>query len=202
VGDLSPEQREYMGEVGHAGAYLNRLVQNLLRLSRLERGELEAHCARIDVAEVVRRSLKTVGGVARGREVKLEPQFPAEPATAWADPDLLEEALVNILENAVEFSPPGGSVDVTVENGENGARIEVRDRGPGLPPGGVDALFARYSQGPASPWSSRSGFGLGLYIANVHLGLMAGKLGADDHPDGGAVFTCTLVADDPAGESS
>jgi signal transduction histidine kinase len=195
VGELSPPQREYLGEIGHAGAYLNRLVQNLLRLSRLERGELEAHCARIDVAEVVRRSLRTVGPVARGRDVLLAPGFPAGPATAWADPDLLEEALVNLLENAVEFSPPGGSVDVTLENGEDGTRIRVRDRGPGLPPGAADALFERFTQGPRSPWSSRGGFGLGLYIARVHLDLMAGSLGAADHPEGGAVFTCELRAE-------
>jgi len=195
VGGVSPSQREYLAEIDHACAYLNRLVQNLLRLSRLERGELEAHCARVDVSEIVRQSLRTVAAVARGHDVKLEPALPDGTAIAWADPDLLEEALVNILENAVEFSPPGGSVDVTLENGEDGARIRVRDHGPGLPPGGPAALFDRYSQGPRSPWSRREGFGLGLFIASVHLGLMSGRLGADDHPEGGAVFTCSLSAE-------
>jgi signal transduction histidine kinase len=202
VGELAPAQREYLGEIDHAGAYLNRLVQNLLRLSRLERGELETHCALVDVGDVVRRSLKTVSAVARGKDVQLVPGLPDAPAVAWADPDLLEEALVNILENAVDFSPPGGSVDVTLENGENGARIRVRDRGPGLPPGGAEALFGRFRQGPRSPWSSRGGFGLGLYIANLHLGSMAGRLGAEDHPEGGAVFTCALTSEAPREESS
>jgi signal transduction histidine kinase len=202
VGELAPTQREYLDEIDHSCGYLNRLVQNLLRLSRLERGELEAHCSRIDVAEVVQSGLRTVGAVARRHDVKLEPALSGDPAIAWADPDLLEEALVNILENAVEFSPPGGSVDVTLENGEDGARIRVRDHGPGLPPGGAASLFDRFSQGPRSPWSRREGFGLGLFIASVHLGLMAGSLSADDHPEGGAVFTCSLPTHGPGPKES
>jgi signal transduction histidine kinase len=197
VGDLTDDQREYLHEIRHSCGYLNRLVQNLLRLSRLEQGEVEADCERIDVVGVVRQSLTTLGPVARARGVILAPELPAGSATAWADAHLLEEALVNILENAVEFSPPGAAVDVTVENGEDGTRILVRDRGPGLPPGAAATLFERFSQGPSSPWASRKGLGLGLHIANVHLHLMAGGLQAGNHPEGGAVFTCSLRGDAP-----
>jgi two-component system phosphate regulon sensor histidine kinase PhoR len=202
VGELTADQREYLREIGHSSAYLTRLVQNLLRMSRLERGELAAHCDRIDLARVVRDSLTTLGAVARARDVAIVPGLPRQPVLAWADADLLEEALVNILENAVEFSPPGGSVDVMLENDENGARILVRDRGPGLPSGGAAEMFSRFSQGPASPWASRQGFGLGLHIANVHLRLMEGNLQATDHPEGGAVFTCSLRGDAPAPEET
>lgn len=202
VGEVSDEQREYLHEVGHSAAYLNRLVHNLLRMSRLERGELEASCARVDLRDVVRASLTTLGPVARARGVDIEPEVPAEPVLAWADPALLEEALVNLLENAVDFSPPSGSVDVTLEKGEDEARILVRDRGPGLPPGGGAALFERFSQGPPSPWASRQGFGLGLHIASVHLSLMGGALGAADAPGGGAVFTCSLRGDAPGPEGT
>ena len=202
VGEVTADQREYLREIGHSCGYLTRLVQNLLRMSRLEHGELEAHCERIDLAGVVRDSLTTLGAVARAREVTIVPTLPGEPVLAWADADLLEEALVNILENAVEFSPPGGSVDVVLENGENGARVLIRDRGPGLPPGGAAAMFGRFSQGAPSPWASRQGFGLGLHIAKVHLRLMEGELQATDHPEGGAVFTCSLRGDAPALEET
>jgi signal transduction histidine kinase len=202
VGDLPERQREYLRDIGHSCGYLNRLVQNLLRLSRLERGALEAHCRPLDVADVVRASLTTVGPVARARDVTVRPTLPAGASSAWGDPELLEEALVNLLENAVEFSPPGGTVDVSVERDENGPRVLVRDRGPGLPPGGAAALFERFSRGPESPFASHQGMGLGLHIANVHLGLMEGSLHAADHPDGGAVFTCALRSDPPAAEGS
>jgi K+-sensing histidine kinase KdpD len=202
VGELSSSQREYLAEIDHSCTYLNRLVGNLLRLGRLEREELEAHCERVDVAEVVRRSIQTVGAVARGHDVTIVPVLSNGPSLAWADSDLLEEALVNILDNAVEFSPPGSAVDLTLDATSGRTQIRIRDRGPGLPEGGAAALFERFSQGPRSPWSRREGFGLGLYIANLHLGLMAGTLSAHDHPKGGAVFTCSLPIHDPRAEEA
>jgi two-component system sensor histidine kinase CreC len=140
--------------------------------------------------------------MARREDVVLEPPPPDVTTNAWCDPDLLEEALVNILENAVEFSPPGAAVDVELESGDDAVRVLVRDRGPGLPDGDAGNLFRQFSQGPRSPWARREGLGLGLYIASVHLGLMAGDLAAGNHRDGGAVFTCSLRREPPdPGES-
>ncbi|MBZ0269108.1 hypothetical protein K8I85_13195, partial [bacterium] len=197
VGELDPRQREYVGEIEHSVSYLNRLVNNLLRMSRLERGELEAHCAPVDLREVVRRSVRTVGAAAAARDVRLSVPEDAAPARAWADAHLLEEALVNLLENAVQFSPPGATVDVSFESGDDGARVRVRDHGPGLPEGGAAALFERFTRGPLSPWSRHEGVGLGLSIARMHLQMMAGRLEAGEAPGGGAVFTCTLAVEAP-----
>jgi len=146
---------------------------------------------------VAEQSARLVEATARARDVTVSVSPTGSPAVAWADPHLLEEALVNLLENAVEFSPPGGKVDVTVETRDDGVRIGVRDRGPGLPSGGSATLFDRFIQGPHSPWARHEGFGLGLFIAREHLKLMHGSLDASDHPDGGAVFTCSLAARAP-----
>jgi len=202
VGELEPRQREYVSEIAHSATYLGRLVENLLQMSRLERGSLAARCAPENVRAVAESAVRTVAATARTRSVTVAVSAPGSPARAWSDPHLLEEALVNLLENAVEFSPPGAMVDVTVETSEDGTRIRVRDRGPGLPPGGAATLFDRFTQGPRSPWVHHEGFGLGLFIAREHLHLMGGALDAHDHPEGGAVFTCSLASRPPSGEES
>ena len=202
VGELTPRQVDYLSEIEHSCSYLTRLVQNLLRLSRIERGKLEARCEEVDVRDVARRSLTTVAAVARGHDVALTPAFPDHPSIAWADPDLLEEALVNILENALEFSSSGSSVDVVLDARRGGKCISIRDRGPGLPDEIGEALFERYSKGPPSPRAGHDGHGLGLHIARVHLELMGGELAAENHPEGGAVFTCRLRNRNPREASS
>jgi signal transduction histidine kinase len=107
------------------------------------------------------------------------------------------EVVLNLADNAIKFSPRGGTVEIRVDRAPGERReLSVRDQGPGL--GGVDPslLFQRFHQGAGSPHARQHGFGLGLYIVKSYVELMHGEVTAGERDAGGAVFACLLP---PAG---
>jgi signal transduction histidine kinase len=111
-----------------------------------------------------------------------------------ANPGKVFEVAMNLIDNAVKYSPPGTAVDILVERLDDGRPgFSVRDRGPGFDPQDAQKLFERFQQGDPSPHSQQHGFGLGLYIVKSYLSLMNGDVEARVHPEGGAIFTCVLT---------
>jgi signal transduction histidine kinase len=93
----------------------------------------------------------------------------------------------------VSYSPSGSSVEIVVEQEPPGRqRMTVRDHGPGLGEGEEERVFQRFQQGRPSPYVKQTGFGLGLYIVRSYAEMLAGSVTAANHPDGGAVLTCTF----------
>ncbi len=201
AGDLNPKQKEYLSSIRNAVDHLAGLVTNLLEISRLEKSVVEVVYELHDLQKAVQRAAGTVEPLAEAKGVKLETQF-AGPCEALVNEDKLTEVLVNLLENAVRFSPPAGIVTLQVESPDHDtARITIRDRGPGL--GGLADPFGRFVQGTPSPDGSGGGYGLGLTIAKEYVELMGGEIRGGDHPDGGAVFTIELTrAEKPTGDQS
>jgi two-component system sensor histidine kinase KdpD len=97
---------------------------------------------------------------------------------------------VNILDNAVKYSPPGAAVTIQDAVADGWWRLQVTDNGPGLSPGADP--FGRFTQGAPSPHSARKGFGLGLYIVRQYVQLMHGEVTGDNADGGGARFTVRL----------
>jgi signal transduction histidine kinase len=193
VGELNGEQREYVQSIAQSCEHLNRLVSNLLEISRLDRGKLELELATIAPALAWRHALGTVAPLAQAKNVALE-LIESEPgAVARGHADKLIEVAVNLLDNAIKYTAPDSKVTVTIGTQEaGGLAMSVRDRGPGLGGQAPEDLIGRFAQGAPSPSSSRKGFGLGLHIVVTYLELMGGTLTAGDHPEGGAEFTCRL----------
>jgi signal transduction histidine kinase len=202
VGELTPDQADYMGSIATSGAHLNRLVDNLLEISRLEDARQSLVIADFQAAEVWSEAMTTVRPLAEAKDVTLEMVRPDEGVPlVRGHRDKMIEVTVNLLDNAVKYTAPGTVVTVTVESPKaDTLTVALRDRGPGLCGQRPKDLLGRFAQGEPSPHSSRKGFGLGLHIAATYLDLMGGRLEAGDHPDGGAVFTCILpLAGSPAG---
>jgi len=201
AGDLNPKQKEYLSSIRDAVDHLAGLVTNLLEISRLEKSKVEVVCEPRDPVAAVRRAAGTVKPLAEAKDVKLETIITGSDQ-ALANEDKLTEVLVNLLENAVRYSPPGGVVTIAVESPDRDrVRITVRDQGPGLDD--LTDPFGRFVQGKASPDGSKGGYGLGLTIAREYVNLMRGEIQGADHPDGGAVFTIDLSRTDiPMGEQS
>ncbi len=187
AGDLNPRQQEYLRSLEDAVDHLGGLVTNLLEISRLEKSTLKVECRPCDPGQVLARSVGTVKPLADAKGVRLEPEI-ASTSLIQANEDKLAEVLVNILENAVRYSPAGAPVAAKVA-GADGRQvvITIRDHGPGL--GGLEDPFARFVQGTPSPGGDTGGYGLGLTIAREYVQLMGGTIRGGDHPDGGAVFT-------------
>jgi len=201
AGELNPKQHEYLSSIKDAVDHLAGLVTNLLEISRLEKSKVEVVCELQEPAKAVRRAAGTVKPLAEAKDVKLETIIKGSDK-ALSNEDKLTEVLVNLLENAVRYSPSGGVVTLAVEStDQDTVRITIRDQGPGL--GDLTDPFGRFVQGEASPDGAKGGYGLGLTIAREYVNLMWGEIQGADHPEGGAVFTIDLTrTDKPVGEQS
>ena len=203
AGDLSPNQAEYLQSMQAAASLLNRLVENLLEISRFERGVFEIERERIELLPVLEQAVLTVKPLAVSKRVTFELQGEKLAQPVHGNAEKLTEVVVNLLENAVKFSPPDGEVTISITAGEaDWQEFVVRDQGPGLDQQEGTSLFARFEQGRPSPYSQQHGFGLGLYIVKSYLEMMGGEVSAANHPDGGAIFTCRLPGESPPAAGS
>jgi len=175
-----------------AAGQLARLVNNLLDLSRLEQPGARAESARVDLLPVVQEAVATVEPSARARNIRFDVSVSPRVRPVSGDRGQLLEIVTNLLENAARYSPDGQTVDVQLEPNGEGQMLVVRDRGPGISESERERIFQRFEQGRPSPYTKGRGFGLGLYVARSYLELMRGSIHAENHPEGGARFVCTV----------
>jgi two-component system sensor histidine kinase KdpD len=161
-------------------------------MSRLQAGALGMYPEPTSVAEVVARALDDLGAPARDVAVRI----PAEPPDAYADPVLTERVLVNLLSNALRYSPPGRPPLVSVS--ELGGFVEARvvDYGPGIPAGDWDQVFLPFQR--FGDRDNETGVGLGLALSRGLAEAMHGTLTPDTTPGGGLTMTLRLPAVDGA----
>ncbi len=164
---------------------LDRLVANLLSLSRIEAGALQPNHQSVDVAELIGFCAKRLDRVFHAvvLEVRLAPDLPPIDA----DFTQLDQTLTNLLENAARHSPVDGTVVVEATADATDMTITVSDEGPGIDPGQLDVIFEPFRSGPIAGWS-----GIGLAICKAVVEAHGGTITAGDSPAGGARFTVTL----------
>jgi two-component system phosphate regulon sensor histidine kinase PhoR len=180
---------------------LQELVSDLLELSRLE-NSLPGQGMRpqpVPLAELVDQVWQGIRPLAEQRGVHLAlEEIPEASVTVWADVSRLHRALLNLFDNAVRFSPEGGTVEVQLRSGPSWCLLSVRDQGPGLGEDDLEHLFERFYRGdPSRSRSPRGGSGLGLAIVQQIAHAHGGRVQASNHPQGGALLELLL----PIGEA-
>lgn len=193
--DLQPAQREELiGAICDEAERLERLVANLLDMSRLQSGVLEVKREWVPLEEIVGAALQQLERQlgARPVRVNLAPGLPLVPV----DPILLEQVFCNLLENAARYTPAGAGVTITARPVEGAVEVTVDDEGPGLEPGSEGRVFEKFYRGAVSG----PGAGLGLAICRGVVEAHGGSLEAGRAPGGGARFTLRipLVGTPPA----
>jgi two-component system sensor histidine kinase KdpD len=186
---LDPTVRRELAEsILEESERLARLVGNLLDMTRLQAGALEARRQWQPVEEVIGAALGRLSRPLEDRQVAthVAPDLPFIPL----DDLLIQQVLVNLLENAIRHTPPGSPIDVTAMADAESVVVEVADRGPGLPQGDTDRLFAKFFR--AGDTAGRPGTGLGLAICRGIVELHGGTIQASNRPGGGAVFRFSL----------
>jgi signal transduction histidine kinase len=114
---------------------------------------------------------------------------------ALADVERIEQVIVNLTDNAIKYSPNGGAVDFALQSEGNEIRIQVRDHGPGIPPGDREAIFKKFHTTPSSGRGEKpGGTGLGLAICSQIVRAHGGRIWVEDNEGEGSVFTFTLPA--------
>ena len=168
--------------------HMSQLMNRLLLASRLETGELPIRHDQVNMATVAQKVVARISPTAGKHHFSVE--FPGDLPPVDGDPDLLEEVLVNLLDNAVKYSPSSGDVNVAGSVDAGGTvTVKVSDSGVGVPRWESRRIFERFhrSQNPNS--SHPRGMGLGLYICDEIMKAHGGGISVSDNPGGGSVFT-------------
>jgi signal transduction histidine kinase len=114
-------------------------------------------------------------------------------ATVHGDPELLRQAIENVVRNAIRFSPPGETVEVQLETAPEAALVTVQDRGPGMSKVNLENVFAPFFRAPSDDKDAPDGFGVGLAIAQQVVRLHNGTISADRRPGGGLIVAIALA---------
>jgi K+-sensing histidine kinase KdpD len=188
--DLHDEdtRQELLASVSDEAERLDRLVGNLLSMSRIEAGSLHVDDQVVDVAELVELTALRVGPLFTQVvvDVQIDPALPLIDG----DPALLDEVISNLLENAARYAPPGSTVSVELACADGPAVVlRVQDHGPGVPIEHRDEVFQAFWRGPESRSS-----GLGLAIVRAVVEAHCGSIALSETPGGGATFDVVLPA--------
>ena len=186
-------QQELLESIRDEAERLNRLVQNLLEMTRLESGALQLHRDWHPLEEVVGAALGRMAKSLANRLVAVN--VPPDLPLVAMDDVLIEQVLVNLLDNAVKYTPPESAIRIIATATDRKVTVEVADHGPGLPHGQEDRVFEKFYR--AAP-RNRQGAGLGLAICRGIVEAHGGRIWAQNLPEGGVAFLVTLpLADTP-----
>jgi two-component system, OmpR family, sensor histidine kinase KdpD len=185
-------QRELLESVHGEAERLNRLVQNLLEMTRLESGALQLHRELHPPEEVIGAALSRLASRLANRRVTT--RVPPDLPLVAMDDVLVEQVLVNLLDNALKYTPPGSPLEIVSTATDETLTIEVTDHGPGLPPGEEERVFDKFHRG--EPVGAR-GAGLGLAICRGIVRAHGGRIWAQNVPGGGVSFLFTLPIGQP-----
>jgi K+-sensing histidine kinase KdpD len=186
---LSASQRELVSIVSEESDRLNRLVTEVLEMSRTEAGQLRLNRESCSVENLLQGALQESKRLLEGREIQLQ-IAPLLPFVS-ADAELIQTVLRSLLDNAAKYSSAGEAISVLAEQDDRFVRISVTDRGPGLSEEELSQVFERYYRGAATQADVR-GMGIGLAVARDIVRAHGGKIWAESSPGQGSRFSFTL----------
>jgi two-component system sensor histidine kinase KdpD len=190
---LSPAQIETAEAIQDEARRMSTLVSNLLDMARIESGEVKLNLQWQPLEEVVGSALNAAHGMLLQHVVDVH--IPRDLPLVRFDALLIERVLVNLLENASKYTPPGSQVTLSAEVIGDRLSVSVSDNGPGLAQGREEAVFQKFTRGERE--SATPGVGLGLSICRAIVEAHQGKIVATHRPGGGARFTFTLPLGNP-----
>ncbi len=194
-GPISPEQRDHLQVILRSVNQLHAMIRDLLEATRAESGKLRIEPRCLALVELVRQAIAMIRPLALDKRISVELESSDHIPLLYADPDRVLEVLINLLDNAVKFTPPEGRVTVKLNMQETDpefAYVSVADNGRGISPEALPLIFERLYQDPDSVDGNRNGLGLGLYIAKELVNLHGGRIWVASQPGVGTTFTFNL----------
>jgi signal transduction histidine kinase len=185
----------YFEHIQKAGNRLLTLLNDLLDLSRLDADRMTYDSSAHRLGDTVQAAINEVSSLSTPRGIDIRLPDDAPSLTLRYDQARITQVLINLLSNAIRFSPDGGRIEIRIASGAQladgkpAAMLSVRDMGPGIPPDDIRIIFDAFEQG-SQPRSG--GSGLGLAISQRIIRDHGGEISAANHPDGGAIFTLRL----------
>jgi NtrC-family two-component system sensor histidine kinase KinB len=185
------QRRTFLSYIASEAQRLTGIVDALLNVARLEAGDLQIELAPTDVRSVVSEVVKGVeeSGMVNGHRIEVD--LPTEPLDAAADREKLRQIVANLVDNAVKFSPHGGTVTVAVRRTAGSVEVRVVDRGPGIPATERARIFRKFYRGDYARGRPGS-TGIGLFIAEGLVRAMGGRIWVDSEEGEGSSFAFEL----------
>lgn len=190
--DRTPEEyKAALTDCRASGRQMSQLVERLLALARLDAGVVPVQAKDVEVTEVAEVCSAIMRPLAESRGLHLT-YHEAPPVTASTDPDKLNEAINNLLHNAIEYNRAAGSIDVRVARRNGSVVVEVADTGIGIAPQNRERIFERFFRADPSRQADGLHAGLGLAITKSYIELMGGRLSVESCEGQGSTFTIEL----------
>jgi len=198
TGLLNEKQSRYLTRIKSNADRLTRLINDILDLSRIEAGKIDLQPAVLPLVTLAKEVTEGLRPVAVDKLISLEVASPDASVTAWADRDKVIQVLMNLIGNAVKFTPTHGKVSVTVErNGDEWVQTSVADTGPGIPLEEANKIFDKFYQIAQAGKQKARGTGLGLAISKALVEMHGGRIWVESEVGRGSTFFFTLPAQQP-----
>src|SRR6266571_752639 len=191
--DASREQVEDFNQILLCAARMRSSLQDVLQIRSIEDGALRARRQPVRLMDTVREAVGTASLEARSRGIDVRCSSEGDRVIE-IDPELVVRSIENLVHNAVKYSKGGDAVEVSVHGGAGNARLEVADRGPGIPDEMKERVFDKFAAVESRRLQAGRGFGLGLYLVNLTMAAHGGTACVRDREGGGSIFTLSFPA--------
>jgi len=195
LGDLTPGQREHLTFALDNVKQLKDMVSDLLDITRVETHKLNVEPQHTSPVKLIAEALSTCRTNAAAKNISLRSDVRPDLPFVWADPARVRQILINLIDNGIKFTPEGGTITVEsrpIVEGEGFLCLSVSDTGCGISPANREAIFDRLAQVKSRAEASRSGLGLGLFIARELVSRHAGRIWVESQLGRGSTFYFTL----------
>jgi heavy metal sensor kinase len=187
----SAEYKESLAIIQDEARRLTRLIDDLLNLARADAGHVNLRVEEFYLNDLLAECCRSVQGAATAKSIDVTCQSPGDVAYR-GDPELLRRLVLNLLDNAIRYTPPGGKVSASLEAANGNLRLQVADTGVGIPPEAAPHIFERFYRGDQARSRQNGGFGLGLSIVKWIAESHRGTVELSNHPGAGTTFTVLL----------
>jgi two-component system phosphate regulon sensor histidine kinase PhoR len=192
--DDEETSREFLGVIDRHATRMSRLIDDLLTLSRLESQQMAIVPTPVDLSELLNSTEKSFRKHAKDKGVTLSAKVPEDLPVVLGDHDRLEQVVVNLLDNAIKYTPEGGSVILRATSESGVIKVEVVDTGIGIPEADMPRIFERFYRVDKARSRDLGGTGLGLAIVKHIMQGHNGTLNVESSPGVGSTFSFTLKA--------
>jgi PAS domain S-box-containing protein len=198
IGDLNGKQVGYLTRIKSNSDRLARLINDLLDLSTIEAGKIDLRPTKLSLVTLVKEAAESLRPVATEKLINLTVMSADPGVIAWADRDKVIQVLMNLIGNALKFTPTRGKVTIAVaKDSAAWMQISVTDTGPGIPAEEVNKVFGRFYQIGHAGTQKTQGTGLGLAISKALVEMHGGKIWVESEAGKGSTFSFTLPAEQP-----
>ncbi len=192
VAEDEQQRRKYLLNIYEEAIRLGRLVDDLLDLRRLESGMISLRMERVNVSDIIENTGAKFEDTVSGKGIRVSVNLPEGSLLAAGDPDRLKQVIINLVDNAVRFSPRGSTVEVRGDLAGDEIKVSVKDEGPGITEDEQQLVWERFYKADSFKTGRDSGSGLGLAIARQIIELHGGRVGLDSSPGAGSTFWFTV----------